>query len=393
MNKSILGIHSCYGCGVCALACGKEIIDIRLNADGFYEPCLTDASKCVDCGLCREVCSYCHEETALQEAPKASFGAWSKEEGVRRVSASGGAGFEIGRYLIGHGYKAVAVKYDAEVQCAKHYVAETAENFVDSMGSKYIQSYTLDGFKAVNRKDRWLITGTPCQIDSFRRYIKKFRCEDNFILMDFFCHGVPSAFIWKKYLREVQAKLGEVDYVAWRNKLNGWHDSWAMVLDGEKNQGEIVDWHDSYNLLIKEKKGFVNSRWTKGDYFYNMFLGNNCLGKACYKHCKFKYNHSSADIRIGDMWGDTYKDNEKGVTACVAFTEMGLDVLQHCNCELVEYPFEQVAEGQIKQPICYPGWGWNIVVALSKCSSVSMKTLVLASRIVGKLNRIINKVK
>ncbi len=58
-------------------------------------------------------------------------------------------------------------------------------------------------------------------------------------------------------------------------------------------------------------------------HFINMFLGNNCLGKACYKHCKFKYDCSSADVRIGDMWGNTYATEDKGVTACVAFTERG----------------------------------------------------------------------
>lgn len=191
----------------------------------------------------------------------------------------------------------------------------------------------------------------------------------------------------------MQSKLGDVDYVAWRNKQNGWHDSWAMVLDGKNEQGETVDWHDSYNLLIRGKKGFVNSRWTKGDSFYNMFLGNNCLGKACYKHCKFKYNHSSADIRIGDMWGDIYKDNEKGVTACVAFTEKGQNVLKQSNCELTPYSFEQVAEGQIKQPIHYPGIGWNLIIALSKDNKVSMRILVLASKILGKVNRIIARTK
>ena len=120
------------------------------------------------------------------------------------------------------------------------------------MGSKYIQSYTLDGFKAVNRKDKFFVTGTPCQIDSLRRYIRKFRCEGNFVLMDFFCHGVPCAHVWNKYVREKE--LGNIEFVAWRNKLNGWHDSWAMVLEGKEAKGESVDWHDSYNLLIKEKK-------------------------------------------------------------------------------------------------------------------------------------------
>lgn len=388
---NISNIHSCYGCGVCAIACGKKIIDIRLNEDGFYEPYITEPSKCSDCGLCVEVCSYSHGENILKENPKESYAAWSKEKGVRRVSASGGAGFEIGRYLIGQGFKVVAVKYDTESQKAEHFLANSVEGFLASMGSKYIQSYTLDGFRAINRKNKFLVTGTPCQIDSLRRYIRKFRCEENFVLMDFFCHGVPSALVWKKYIKEKEKQLGDIDYVAWRNKLNGWHDSWAMVLDGKDTKSDYVDWHDSYNLLIREKKGLVNSRWTKGDAFYNMFLGNNCLGKACYKNCKFKYNNSSADIRIGDMWGNTYKDNEEGVTACAAFTQKGVDVLKQCNCELVPYPFEQVAEGQIKEPICYPGLGWNIIIALSKIDAVSMKTLVFASRVIGKINRIFSR--
>lgn len=91
------------------------------------------------------------------------------------------------------------------------------------------------------------------------------------------------------------------------------------------------------------------------------------------------------------MWGDTYKDNDKGVTACVAFTQRGADILKQSNCELVKYPFEQVAEGQIKEPIPYPRFGWNLIIALAKCSFISMKVLVLTSKVVGKINRIIKK--
>ena len=51
------------------------------------------------------------------------------------------------------------------------------------------------------------------------------------------------------------------------------------------------------------------------------------------------------------MWGETYAKEDKGVTACVAFTQQGMDVLNNVNCELVEYPFARVAEGQIKTKI------------------------------------------
>lgn len=82
--------------------------------------------------------------------------------------------------------------------------------------------------------------------------------------------------------------------------------------------------------------------------FYALFLGDCCLGKQCYEHCKYKYDHSSADIRIGDLWGNTYKDDEDGVSGAVAFTQKGNEILQNSNCEIVKHPFDIVAEGQMK---------------------------------------------
>lgn len=64
------------------------------------------------------------------------------------------------------GYKVCGVRYDAERNRAEHYIATTVEELIPSSGSKYIQSYTVDGFKAINRKEKYLVTGTPCQIDS-----------------------------------------------------------------------------------------------------------------------------------------------------------------------------------------------------------------------------------
>lgn len=344
---NISNIHNCYGCGVCAVVCSQKIIEIGLNSDGFYEPHITDASKCTSCGLCMDVCAYSHDELSVNNSPLKSYAAWSKEPAVRRKCSSGGVGFEIGRYLINQGYKVCGVRYNVDNNRAEHYIATTVEELIPSIGSKYIQSYTVDGFKAINRKEKYLVAGTPCQIDSFRRYIQKFRCEDNFILMDFFCHGVPSMLVWDKYVKWAEAKVGKLTYVSWRNKFTGWHDSWAMSIDGMLT-AEPVNWHDSYNLLIREKKGFLNSRLSQGDMFYRLFLSDACLGKACYEKCKYKYNKSAADIRIGDLWGKTYNDNEDGVSATIAFTEKGNNILKESNCSLIEYSFDIVAEGQMK---------------------------------------------
>lgn len=344
---NISNIHDCYGCGVCAVVCGQKIIEISLNSDGFYEPHITDASKCTNCGLCIDVCAYSHEELSVDNKPLKSYAAWSKEPAVRRKCSSGGVGFEIGRYLINQGYKVCGVRYNVETNRAEHYIATNVEELIPSIGSKYIQSYTVNGFKAINRKEKYLVTGTPCQIDSFRRYIRKFKKEDNFILMDFFCHGVPSMLVWDKYVKWAEAKVGKLTYVSWRNKFTGWHDSWAMSIDGI-DTAEAEDWNRPYKELIKERKGTLNSRLSQGDMFYRIFLSDACLGKACYEKCKYKYDKSAADIRIGDLWGKEYAKEEKGVSCCIALTEKGNEILRNCDTQLITHKFDVVAEGQMK---------------------------------------------
>ena len=375
--NNITNIHDCYGCGVCATVCAKQIISIELNGDGFYEPRITDESKCTSCGLCLDVCAFSHDDLSLKDRCIKSYGAWSKDEAVRRKCSSGGVGFELGRTLIGEGYKVCGVMYNAVANRAEHYIATTVEELVPSIGSKYIQSYTVDGFKAIDRKQKYLVTGTPCQIDSFRRYLQKFKKEDNFVLMDFFCHGVPSKLMWDKYVKWAETKVGKLTYVSWRNKFTGWHDSWAMAIDGTEH-GEPVNWHESYNLLIREKKSFLNSRLSQGDMFYRLFLSDACLGKACYEKCKYKYDQSSADIRIGDAWGFHYDKDEKGVSTAIAFTEKGHELLQRCDCALEELPLATVAEWQMKECAKRPSFNKKMM-AMLKDKAMGIEDVMAAS--------------
>ena len=396
MNKNISNIHDCYGCGVCATVCAKQIICIELNGNGFYEPRISDESKCSSCGLCLEVCAYYHDDLSLKDRCIKSYGAWSKDEAVRRKCSSGGGGFELGRILIGEGYKVCGVRYNAEANRAEHYIATTVEELIQSIGSKYIQSYTVDGFKAIDRKQKYLVTGTPCQIDSFRRMIQKYKCEDNFVLLDFFCHSVPSMLAWRAYIKMLEPKIGKVTYASWRNKFEyGWHDSWLMGVDGVKTSSPI-NWHDSYNMLIREKKTFIQSRWSKGDWFYRMFLGDYCSGKHCQERCKYKYDKSSADIRIGDLWGKTYAKDEKGVSALIAFTQKGKEIIEGMqNITLVEHPFEIVAEGQMKTNVI-ANRQYKLVMFLLRHNinlSCRMWNILLYSenlpfRIIGRIKRI-----
>ena len=395
MNINVSQIQNCYGCGVCSASCPKGIIAIELNGDGFYEPRLTSPDKCSQCGICLDVCAFNHEERALRqdETHIKAWAAWSDDEAVRKKCSSGGIGFEIGRQLIEQGYKAVGCRYDITKQRAEHYIATTVEEFVQSIGSKYIQSYTADAFGQIKRNDqKYLITGTPCQIDSFRRMIRKFRCEDNFVLMDFYCHCVPSMWAWQAYIKMLEPKIGEVTYASWRNKFEyGWHDSWLMGVDGV-NTCRPVDWHESYNLIIREKKTSIQSRMSQGDIFYRLFLGDICLGPQCEKQCKYKYDQSSADIRIGDLWGNTYKDDVKGVSALIAFTVKGRSIIEGLNgVTLVEHPFEVVAEGQMKKNAKAKELKPVVMFLLkrgSKLNGLPLKATLFAQRVISKLKRL-----
>ena len=390
--KNIKGVKDCFGCGVCAMACAKSAINIELNKEGFYVPTL-NMDMCSNCGLCAEVCAFLHEELAVNTQPQYSYGAWSNNVMIRKRCSSGGVGYELGRSLLNKGYKVCGVKYNVQKQRAEHYIAESEKGLMPTVGSKYIQSYTVDGFKAINRKGKYLVTGTPCQIDSFRRYIQKFKVEENFVLMDFFCHSVPSILAWKKYLQNVEKEIGHATYVSWRNKFTGWHDSWAIAIDGDcKPEGGESD---GYDIYMPEKGRSYNSRLSKGDLFYKLFLGDYCCNPACQKNCKYKYDKSSADIRIGDFWGNTYAKDEEGVSAGVAFTEKGNDILGSLDCVLKDFPFAVVAEGQMKKNVGKHFLS-NVVQKWLMSSNENqgfIKMVFLVDRICRFPKRCVNKIK
>lgn len=343
--KNISTIKDCFGCGVCAAACGKKIISIVLNADGFYEPRISNATQCSNCGICTDVCAFLHTDSANSSLPLKSWASWSNNSLVRKKCSSGGVCYEIGKQLLERGYKVVSCKYDVESQVAKHFIASTVDEFIESIGSKYIQSYTVDAFRNISFKgEKYLIVGTPCQIESFRRLIKRFRCEDNFILVDFFCHCIPSMLAWESYKKMLESKYGRITYASWRNKFHyGWHDSWTMGVDGEKSNPDT-------RFTLQERNTIVQSRMSKGDLFFRLFLGDIALGPQCEHQCRFKYNKSSADIRVGDLWGKAYKDNEEGVNALIAFTKKGIDTIESLeNVTFIEHTFDEVADGQMKQ--------------------------------------------
>ena len=145
--------------------------------------------------------------------------------------------------------------------------------------------------------------------------------------------------------------------------------------------------------MIKERDTQFKSWLTRGDVFYALFLGDYCCNPACAKDCKYKYDSSSADIRIGDLWGNTYKDNDKGVSALVTFTKKGKEVVEQLkDVTLVEHPFEVVAEGQMKKNTKFKEMAFAVKWFLKTNLSITnplLKTIFFTQKVINKTKQIL----
>lgn len=331
MAKNVADLKSCYGCTVCAVSCAFNAIDIVLNDDGFYRPKIDD-EKCVDCGLCLKACSFNNKDTIKFNTSdyKRGYATYSKDEKTRLQTTSGGTTYEIVKNLISKGYKAIVVKYNIEKGYPEHYIATNVDELCDSRGSKYLQSTFSKLVHIIDLTQKYVVVGTPCQIDSLRRYVRIKSAEKNFVFIDFFCHGVPSRLMWTKYLENVSKVVGQIRGVNFRSKHFGWQNGLTTHIVGSR--GELY------------------SKANDGNIFYDFFLGHHCLQSACYDNCRFKMYSSSADIRVGDMWGQTFSSNEKGITGVLTFSELGESVLNNTDSISIEaFAPEIVAEGQMKK--------------------------------------------
>lgn len=327
-RENISKIKDCYGCGVCAISCPLRIIEIKQNFKGFWEPVIVDQSRCIECGLCLKNCAYYHDKISVNNIPIGSYAGWSKDKHIRYISSSGGVCYEICKYFILKGYKVCGVKYDNETNIVAHVICSSIKDLNQITGSKYLQSYTLKGFEELNSKEKFVIIGTPCQIDSIRRYIKNKKIEDNYILIDFFCHGVPSSKLWQKFSNYLNQNIGKFDSVTWRNKIDGWHKS--------------------YRLDIKAFLGEYHHTGQKFDDFFSLYFSNAALSPACFDKCKYKQEHSSADIRVGDMWGLKYEKNNDGINSILCFTDKGNNAIHEINCVIKSHSLDEVLSGQMK---------------------------------------------
>lgn len=300
----------CSGCSACYTICPVNAIKIELSKDGFYNATL-DKQKCIDCGKCLKVCPKFIDNPSINKFEDLPlYASWSLDSSVQQSCSSGGIAFEIAKYGLNNGYKIAGVIYDYAEQKAKTIIVDSLNDLELLKGSKYLQSDCSQTFnKIVNSKDKFIVFGTPCQIAGLNLVAKQNNCRERLILIDFFCHGVPTYLMWNKFLEYIkkEKKIEKINNVNFRNKKYGWH-SFTMKIN---------------DLFIKEN---INP-------FYTIFFSDLLLNDTCYS-CKAKGSFDFADIRIGDFWGSTFDNREDGISTLIPITNKGkeiIDILKQSN--------------------------------------------------------------
>ncbi len=305
--------NDCCGCGSCYQSCTHNSINMVDEGYGFKFPHVNN-DKCVNCGICLKSCPL---QKVVKNTQLISYASKNKDENIRLQSSSGGLFYEFSKYIIDE-LKGVVfgAKFDSNFNVVMDYTT-TILGINDFMRSKYVQADTNKTFyecKKFLEEGRYVLyTGTPCQINGLKCFLKK--DYDKLYTIDIACHGVPSQKVWSSYVKKLKNKYGEIEAINFRDKKNGWKD---------------------YNFTVNFKNGFTFSESYNTNEFMKLFLSDKILRRSCYS-CKYKNIYSKSDLTIGDFWGinDFKKElnDNKGISAVVVNSKKGESLIESNNID------------------------------------------------------------
>ena len=325
----------CCGCSACIQRCPKQCISMKEDEQGFSYPVI-DTSACIDCGLCEKVCPILNPSATKE--PLQVFAAKNKNEEQRLKSSSGGIFILLAEYIIEQGGVVFGARFNQKWE-VEHCYAETIEELVPLMRSKYVQSDIGNTYKEaeifLKQGRQVMFVGTSCQIAGLKKFLR--REYVNLLAVDFICHGVPSPGIWRKYLEEIKSLQSSsvITGINFREKQLGGY-SWKK-----------------YGFEVRSKspsKGDKNTVLKSGIFYENIFmrgfLSNLYLRPSCYK-CTAKNGASGSDLTIADFWGiQNYHpefDDDKGVSVVFVHTFKGNNIIKKLssNLDIIECNFKE----------------------------------------------------
>lgn len=324
--------EDCCGCGACVSACHYVAISFTVDAEGFSYPVVNE-QKCVNCGVCKQVCPLIHrpKNDSFNVASR-FYAVWLKDKQALKNSSSGGAFWALAQWVIGLGGVVAGAAYSDEMQ-VNHEMAFSLCEAQRFRGSKYVQSNTEGIYYKIEKELKTgrvvLFTGTPCQVEALKLFLRK--PYVNLITVDLICHGVASPKLF-------------ADYVSKVNRL--YHNRLSSINMRDKS---LIGWGHtySYRFHFKTGKSVVDavrvSNW--GRFYFSELINR----PACHE-CAFANLKRSGDITLADYWDDRNLRpdlySKEGVSLFMVNTSKGLDAFEAIQHSIF---FSEITGGEAMQ--------------------------------------------
>ena len=317
-NKTIELIgKKCVQCHICETVCPTKSISFVSNEKGFAVPIINDA--CVNCGKCFSSCPAVLNDKSnnncLSKPLKTMYGFANNSRDILH-SSSGGIFYLLAKRAVLLGFDVISTVYSDDIRSC--FYSNSNETTIEKMRqSKYRESNFSSivervSFNLSNNK-KTFVCGTPCHINALRH---KFGNNCNLFLVDFICHGVPSALVFNDMIDYYEKKLhGKINKINFRFKESKYPSSLVLLVGNEKKD-IVIPWD--------------------ADRFYFAFEKYWFLRDSCY-FCNFIDKHSS-DITLGDFWDGKALgidvDNKTGCSLIFLNTKKGDEMLDSISNQL-----------------------------------------------------------
>lgn len=311
--STVVNNHLCSGCGTCNVSCPIPAISMRYNSMGQLLPRINMAS-CTECGLCYNVCpsidtkgviaTSCNCDDLFVGSIQQVYTGKSTDATIYKNAQSGGAATAILSHLLKTGEidAAIVCKDEFSTQYAvRATVAKNAEELMSCQKSKYVPIDIVSALQNIGKETTVAIVGLGCHIQGCLTLIRSFPgkyCNIKY-LIGLICEG-PLCRTGAHILLD-SSKVPNSKKLTWKDKKEHYKKAKTIVTNFEGNTVEIPSW--------------------KRHYLKKYFIQPRC------RICFDKLN-TMADITLGDPWGMSGIDWDRGESLVITRTNRGEQLIR-----------------------------------------------------------------